>query len=168
MSKKKDDNNKGRDGNYEVGYGKPPKHSRFKPGRSGNPKGRPKASKNMATILEERLSQFITVRQDGRVRRVPLREALVQKIVYAGVHGPLKDQMMVLAAIEKYAPNLIECEYPKTITVRFVESDGNGRPKGFNSAEEYFEALHSGKLDEAPEKQEAEQDDDDDSWLDGK
>jgi len=41
---------------YEVGYGRPPKATRFKPGCSGNPKGRPKGSKAPKTLLEEALS----------------------------------------------------------------------------------------------------------------
>jgi hypothetical protein len=42
-------------GDYEVGYGKPPKHTRFKPGQSGNPKGRPKASKDFRSLLHRAL-----------------------------------------------------------------------------------------------------------------
>ncbi len=38
---------------YEVGYGKPPAASRFKKGQSGNPKGRPKVTKNVSNMLEE-------------------------------------------------------------------------------------------------------------------
>ena len=42
---------------YEVGYGKPPRKSQFKPGQSGNPKGRPKGRKGFSTILVEELSE---------------------------------------------------------------------------------------------------------------
>ena len=38
----REDADQSAEGDYEVGYGKPPKHSRFKPGQSGNPKGRPR------------------------------------------------------------------------------------------------------------------------------
>src|SRR4051794_31141733 len=47
---------------YEVGYGKPPAHSRFKPGRSGNPRGRPRGSRNqppVPALNEERLKLIV-------------------------------------------------------------------------------------------------------------
>ena len=50
---------------YEVGYRKPPKTTRFKAGKSGNPKGRPKGSTNLATDLSAELSEQITVREGG-------------------------------------------------------------------------------------------------------
>ena len=40
---------------YEVGYGKPPRHTRFPKGRSGNPKGRPPRSKNIGALLTRAL-----------------------------------------------------------------------------------------------------------------
>jgi len=51
---------------YSVGYCRPPLHSRFKPGKSGNPKGRPRAQKNGTTILNTFLNERVTLRE-GRV-----------------------------------------------------------------------------------------------------
>ena len=64
-------------GDYEVGYGRPPVASRFKPGQSGNPKGRPKTSKNVDTILQDTFFRKVTVREGGVARSVPFLEAFL-------------------------------------------------------------------------------------------
>src|SRR5207244_10457945 len=61
---------------YEVGYGRPPQHSRFKPGQSGNIKGRPKGSKSLKAILEEALSSSVTITENGVLKKVALQELL--------------------------------------------------------------------------------------------
>jgi Family of unknown function (DUF5681) len=50
---------------YEVGYGKPPRHSRFQKGQSGNPRGRKKGSVNTETALRKAIFELITVRDAG-------------------------------------------------------------------------------------------------------
>jgi len=50
----------------KVGYGKPPRHSRFKPGRSGNPRGRPKGAVGCKTILERVVLARHTVIEQGK------------------------------------------------------------------------------------------------------
>ncbi len=72
---------------YEVGYGKPPMHTRFKKGASGNPKGRPKGSKNLATLLEKKLKQRVVVTEGGRRRSITKQEAMVKHLVNKAVSG---------------------------------------------------------------------------------
>src|SRR5439155_1781990 len=54
---------------YEVGYGKPPRHTRFGLGRSGNPRGRPGGSKKLSTLLSEALKEPVIVVENGRRRK---------------------------------------------------------------------------------------------------
>ena len=62
------------DDDYAVGYKKPPLHTRFKKGQSGNPRGRPRGSKNFSTLLTEALNEPVVVTGDGRRRTISKRE----------------------------------------------------------------------------------------------
>jgi hypothetical protein len=81
---------------YEVGYGKPPPHTRFKPGQSGNRQGRPKRSRNLRTVLEEALNETVTIREGDRKRTLPKREALVRTLVNGAL---MKDPKAVQALL---------------------------------------------------------------------
>ena len=65
------------DGDSRVGYRRPPRHSRFQPGRSGNPRGRPPGVKSLSDIVRKIVGQKVTVTENGRVRRVPRLEAIL-------------------------------------------------------------------------------------------
>jgi hypothetical protein len=78
----------GRD--YEVGYGKPPKHSRFQKGQSGNRKGRPKGAKNLSGLLNQELDTLITIQEGGRSKRVTKREVMAKRLINKGMEGDLK------------------------------------------------------------------------------
>lgn len=75
---------------YEVGYGRPPKASQFKPGQSGNPKGRPRRSRNLKTDLEQELRATVTVREGGREIRVSKQRAMVKGLIAKAVQGEPK------------------------------------------------------------------------------
>ena len=66
---------------YEVGYGKPPHHTRFKKGQSGNPRGRPSGSKNLATVLSEALNELVIVAENGGRRKITKRQAIITQLV---------------------------------------------------------------------------------------
>jgi hypothetical protein len=68
------------DDNEDVGYGKPPRRHQFKPGQSGNPKGRKKGAKNEITILQELLQHKVALNERGKTRKIILLEAILRKV----------------------------------------------------------------------------------------
>lgn len=81
---------------YKVGYGKPPKHSRFKKGQSGNPKGRPKGAKNISTILHEQLFRPMTIKENGRPKQIPLIGVIFRLIGKSALEGDSRSQDRVI------------------------------------------------------------------------
>ena len=77
-------------GNGEVGYGRPPKEHQFKPGRSGNPKGRPKGVKNKSTIFWKIATMKVAMRVGGRMRKVPFLEAMWLRVAGDALKGSPK------------------------------------------------------------------------------
>jgi hypothetical protein len=75
---------------YNIGFGKPPRETRFQPGRSGNPRGRPKGAKNFATAIEEELRATVPVTENGRRRRLSKREVIAKRLVNRVAEGDFK------------------------------------------------------------------------------
>lgn len=80
----------------DVGYGKPPKAHQFKPGKSGNPKGRPMGAKSEATILVELLNRKIETRQNGKIRKITILEGIFHKLAEDSLKGNTKSAAFVL------------------------------------------------------------------------
>jgi Family of unknown function (DUF5681) len=86
---------------YEVGYGKPPLHTRFQKGKSGNPRGRPRGKKNMSTLLSTALNASIVVVTNGRRKKITKREAIVTQLVNKSAAADLKATQMVLTMLRE-------------------------------------------------------------------
>ena len=80
----------------DVGYGKPPRDHQFKPGESGNPKGRPKGAKSEETILRELLQQKISLNERGKARRITIHEGIFRRIIEDCLKGNTKSAAFLL------------------------------------------------------------------------
>src|SRR5712671_3028707 len=85
---------------YEVGYGKPPRHTRFKRGRSGNPRGRPPGSKNLPTLLSEALNEPVIVAENGGRRKISKRQAIIKQLVNQSAKADWRATKILLSIIQ--------------------------------------------------------------------
>ena len=87
------------DHSYAVGYGKPPTHTRFKPGQSGNSKGRRKGLRNVRTVVEEALNQRIRIKEGDRIRSVTKLDGVIVTMISAALKGDAKAQTALIAVM---------------------------------------------------------------------
>ena len=74
---------------YRVGPGRPPKHSQFRKGTSGNPRGRPKGSLNVATVLARTLRERVVVNENGKRKTITKLQAAVKQLVNKAATGDM-------------------------------------------------------------------------------
>jgi hypothetical protein len=81
---------------YAVGYGKPPAASRFQPGQSGNPNGRPKGRPTLHQILLEEGSKLIKVQVGDAIMHLPKQQAVIRKLYHKAMEGDLAAARLIL------------------------------------------------------------------------
>ncbi len=120
------------DGDYEVGYKKPPKNTRFKAGQSGNPGGRPKGSKSLKNLVGKELNDNVDIREGGRLKAVNKRVVVAKQLVKKGMEGHdrsietilrLDDELEQIANAEQAAAEAAEKAEPLTLTERDILAD---------------------------------------------
>lgn len=85
---------------YSVGYRKPPQHSRFKPGQSGNPKGKPRGAKNLSTIVGNAIKEKVQVNENGKRRSVSKLEVAIKQLVNKAAGGDQKALNQLLPLVQ--------------------------------------------------------------------
>lgn len=103
---------------YEVGYGKPPKSSRFTKGKSGNPKGRPKGKRNVATVLNAVLNEKVIINENGRKRSVTKLEASVKQMVNQATTGNIAYMRLLMQLVPA-----VEAELADSLPTLFNNAD---------------------------------------------
>jgi hypothetical protein len=95
---------------YVVGYGKPPLHTRFRRGQSGNPGGRPRraASERAKALALREAYRTVTVKEDGIALALPAIQAILRSQIALAAKGNVQAQRAVLAAIRTIEQENVE------------------------------------------------------------
>ena len=93
---------------YEVGYRKPPVHTRFKPGQSGNPRGRPRQAKGLKTLAREILTEKVAVRTATGEKKISRIEVAIQKTAELALKGNSKALGEILKLYSAAVPDVVE------------------------------------------------------------
>ena len=89
----------------KVGYGRPPVSTRFKPGQSGNPRGRPKGSKSLDQVLRQALDRRVPDPRRGGRHTVRMIELIVEGLVLGAARRDPRMVRLLLALMDRYAPS---------------------------------------------------------------
>ncbi len=123
---------------YNVGYGKPPEHGKFRRGKSGNPLGRPKKQppQGLDALLIEELLSTVTVHTNGKSKKLPKMEVVVKRFVAKAMEGDLQALRFLLSMpfVRTITPPVM---FPllNSVQLEFIESVRQ-QAKDFLAAEE--------------------------------
>ena len=87
---------------YKVGYRRPPKATQFAPGKSGNPKGRPKGIRPVGAILNDIIHQKIAVTENGKTRRMSVLEIAFRRLANDAMRSDAKALKLLLSLAEQH------------------------------------------------------------------
>jgi hypothetical protein len=91
-------------GDYDIGYGKPPAHTRWPKGQSGNPRGRPRAGDDLASAVVKAAREKIPVTEHGRTRRRTKLEVAMIQVFNNAARGALPAVRLAVQLVEKSQP----------------------------------------------------------------
>ncbi len=86
---------------YDIGYRKPPRHTRFKKGQSGNPRGRDKGRESYRTEFLKELGERVTVTENGRRRMLSKQTLTIKRMVADAIKGDAKARDQILRLISQ-------------------------------------------------------------------
>ena len=96
-----------------AGYCNPPEHTRFKTGQSGNPRGRPKGTLNMATVLERTLREKVVINENGKRKTITKLEAALKQLTNKAASGELKALQLLAALVRSAEERALQAARPK-------------------------------------------------------
>src|SRR4026209_2990105 len=118
------------DAEYVVGYRRPPLHTRFQPGKSGNPSGRPKGSPNLKTLFEQILKEQISLREGEVTKKITKAEAILRGLVVGAMKGDSRSQMTLFKLARSHRPIRREAGTGSSYRTRHRGLASEGRETG--------------------------------------
>lgn len=117
---------------YKVGPGRPPRHTQFKPGQSGNPAGRPRKERSLLKLIDKELDQELQLTENGEVFRLTKREALAKKMVHDALKG---DARAIAGLVKLIGPAANDSEndtvmMPLEDVLAFIQRSGLAKGQG--------------------------------------
>jgi hypothetical protein len=100
----------------KTGFKRPPKVTQFKSGQSGNPKGRPKGSRNLKTDLNDLMKKRIVIREDGEARRISRQEAVLLSLFGKAARGDVRASTTLVNMVMKLNPETSDGSRPSDIS----------------------------------------------------
>jgi hypothetical protein len=100
----------------KSGFKRPPKATQFKSGQSGNPKGRPKGSRNLKTDLNDLMKKRIVIREDGEARRISRQEAVLLSLFGKAARGDVRASTTLVNMVMKLNPETSDSSRPSDIS----------------------------------------------------
>ena len=92
-------------GQYDVGYGRPPLHSRFQPGQSGNPAGRQKGQPTPNEIFMKEAARLVKIKRGDTVESITKHEAIIRRLYQSAMEGDIAAARLLLSWLAQSAPD---------------------------------------------------------------
>jgi hypothetical protein len=101
---------------HKPGYKRPPRATQFKPGKSGNPKGRPKGARNFKSDLKDELCEVIRIKEQGHSKTITKQRALIKSLTAKAVQGDTRAANTLINVMFRLRPPELIDEMPTELS----------------------------------------------------
>jgi hypothetical protein len=110
-----------RNDDYKIGYGRPPLHTQFPKGKSGNPTGKRAQRPTTVELIERELRKTVVVTENGKQKRITKHEAMMMRCVQQALQGDLRARKLILDTLSAAKADFPMDDFPIEFTLKLEE-----------------------------------------------